>query len=94
MFKLLHFLHALAGSSEKEKWQISSLVCVHHADCIRKTSATAGNMQILCGNIIPLTSKKEHFVAWAVLDYINEKYNKHTTREDALETDLLQDPMF
>lgn len=63
MFKLLHFLHALAGSSEKEKWQISSLVCVHHADCIRKTSTTAGNMQILCGNIIPLTSKKEHFVA-------------------------------
>lgn len=60
---------------------------------IRKTSATVGNMQILCGNIIPQTSKQEHFVALAVLDYINEKYNKYATREDGLETDLLRDLM-
>lgn len=50
-------------------------------------------MQILCDNIIPQTSEQEHFMALAVLDYINEKYNKYATREDALETDLLQDPM-
>lgn len=49
---------------------------------------------MLCGNIIPLTSKQEHFVAREVLDCLNEKYNKYATREDALETDLLQDPMF
>lgn len=48
-------------------------------------------MQILGGNIISLTYKQEHFVAWAVLDYINEKYNKYTIRENAIETDILQE---
>lgn len=52
-----------------------------------------GNMQILCGNLIPQTSKQELCVALTVPDYINEKYNKYATREDALETDLLQDPV-
>lgn len=60
---------------------------------IRKTFTTAGNTQILCGNIIPQRSKQELFVALAVLDYINKKHNKYATREDALETFFLQDCM-
>lgn len=52
-----------------------------------------GNMQILCGNIIPQTSKQELCVSLAVPDYIDEKYHKCATREDALEMDLSQDPV-
>lgn len=60
---------------------------------IRKTSSIVGNLQILCGNIIPQTSKQELCVVLTVMDYISEKYNKYATKEDALETDLLQDPV-
>lgn len=36
----------------------------------------------------PNIKKQEHFVALAVLDCINEKYNKYAKREDALGKDL------
>lgn len=66
---------------------------MHHADYNQENLRYSGEYANPLWQHHSPNIKTELFTALTVLDYINEKSNKYSTREDALETNLLQDPV-
>lgn len=90
MSEFPHILYVLGNSSEVSK---SASLLAGHADCNQKNHHYSGEYENPLWQLHSPNFKQELSIAFTVLDYINGKYNKYATREDALETDLLQNPV-